>query len=422
VNDVTEPPIKDTQFWKFRTYGFLKNLRFFEPFLLLFLRDAGLSFLAIGTLISIREIATNLLEIPTGVLADAFGRRKAMLFGFSAYVLSFVLFFLGSTYWVFVAAMLAFAAGDTFRSGTHKAMILEHLRLRNSEDRKVFYYGKTRAASQFGSAIASLLAAGLVFWTGSYRAVFLASTVPYVLNLLLLASYPRALDGEQAAYPGAGWRNVRERFAFALRGLWNLVRDPSVLQGLVSGAGFDALFKSTKDYLQPILQSQALALPILLAWHNDQRTAVLVGIVYFFVYLATSLASSHAGAIQDRLRSPALCINVTFLLGAALLAAAGAAAWGRLDGVAIIAFLGVYMIENVRRPMVVGYLADRMDHRMMASGLSVEVQFRTLIMAVIAPALGWLADRIGLGPGILLVSVAALLTAPLVAVRESPRT
>jgi hypothetical protein len=147
-----------------------------------------------------------------------------------------------------------------------------------------------------------------------------------------------------------------------------------------------------------------------------------VGIVYFFVYLATSLASSHAGAIQDRLRSPALCINVTFLLGAALLAAAGAAAWGRLDGAAIIAFLGVYILENVRRPMVVGYLADRMDHRMMASGLSVEVQFRTLIMAVIAPALGWLADRIGLGPGILLVSVAALLTAPLVAVRESPRT
>jgi MFS family permease len=421
VNDVTEPPIKDTQFWKFRAYGFLKNLRFFEPFLLLFLRDAGLSFLAIGTLISIREIATNLLEIPTGVLADAFGRRKAMLFGFSAYVLSFVLFFLGSTYWVFVLAMLAFAAGETFRSGTHKAMILEHLRLRNSEDRKVFYYGKTRAASQFGSAIASLLAAGLVFWTGSYRVVFLASTVPYVLNLLLLASYPRALDGEQAVHPGAGWRNTGERFACTLRGLWNLVRDPSVLRGLLSGAGFDALFKSTKDYLQPILQSQALALPMLLAWNSHQRTAVLVGGVYFFVYLATSVASSHAGAIQDRVRSPALCINVTFFLGAALLAAAGAAAWGRLDGVAIIAFLGVYMIENVRRPMVVGYLADRMDHRMMASGLSVEVQFRTLIMAVIAPALGWLADRVGLGPGILLVSVAVLLAAPLMTVRDRSR-
>jgi len=89
-----QPITRDLQYWKFRTYGFLKNLRFFDPFLILFLREAGLSFLAIGTLISIREIATNILEIPTGVLADAFGRRKAMLFGFSAYLLSFIVFYL----------------------------------------------------------------------------------------------------------------------------------------------------------------------------------------------------------------------------------------------------------------------------------------------------------------------------------------
>ncbi len=72
---------RDLQFWKFRAHGFLKNLRFFDPFFILFLRESGLSFLAIGTLISIREIATNILEIPTGIMADAFGRGKAMLFG-----------------------------------------------------------------------------------------------------------------------------------------------------------------------------------------------------------------------------------------------------------------------------------------------------------------------------------------------------
>jgi len=70
---------RDRMYYKFRLYGFLKNLRFFDPFLILFFREAGLSFLAIGTLFSIREIATNLLEVPTGVIADSFGRRKAML-------------------------------------------------------------------------------------------------------------------------------------------------------------------------------------------------------------------------------------------------------------------------------------------------------------------------------------------------------
>lgn len=413
---------RDRQFWKFRAYGFLKNLRFFDPFLVLFFRDVGLSFLAIGTLISIREIATNVLEIPTGVLADVFGRRRAMLFGFSAYLISFVLFYLGSTFWMFAIAMIVFAFGDTFRSGTHKAMILEHLRLSGKEDRKVFYYGKTRAASQLGSALASLVAAGLVFWTGSYRIIFLASTVPYVLNLFLLSSYPRALDGEHIARTSteqSGLRLIGTRFTATFRGLGAMLRDPCILRGLLSSAGFDALFKSTKDYLQPIVQAQALALPIFLSFQGEQRTALLVGGVYFLIYCATSYASSSAGAFQERVRSLSRGINLTLVVGIALLIAAGAASWLSLEGIAIAAFLGVFMLQNLRRPMLVGYLADRMEHCSMASGLSVEAQLRTLIMAGLAPLLGWLADAVGVGSAIVLISGSVFLIAPLLIIRDA---
>ena len=54
---------KDLQFYKFCSYGFLKNLRFFEPFLMLFFIEKGLSYLQIGVLYSIREIGVNILEI-----------------------------------------------------------------------------------------------------------------------------------------------------------------------------------------------------------------------------------------------------------------------------------------------------------------------------------------------------------------------
>ena len=414
-----QPITRDLQYWKFRTYGFLKNLRFFDPFLILFLREAGLSFLAIGTLISIREIATNILEIPTGVLADAFGRRKAMLFGFSAYLLSFIVFYLGSSFWMFAIAMLLFAVGETFRSGTHKAMILEHLRLCGCEDRKVFYYGKTRAASQLGSALASLIAAGLVFWTGSFRIVFLASTIPYVLNLLLLASYPAALDGSHVAPISKSWRLMGMQFTSTVRSLWSLLRDPCTVKALLSSASFDALFKSTKDYLQPIVQAQALALPILLSLRGEQRTALLVGAVYFFIYLATSFASSSAGAVQDHLKSLSRGINLTLVIGIGLLIGGGAAAWLDLEGLAIAGFLGAYVLQNLRRPLVIGYLADRMEHCTMASGLSVEVQLRTLIMAAMAPTLGWLADQLGVGAAIMAVSLCVLLATPLLIARES---
>ncbi len=406
-------------YWKFRLYGFLKNLRFFDPFLILFFRETGLSFLEIGILYSIREISTNMLELPTGVVADAFGRRKAMFSSFTAYLASFALFYAVPAFWVYALAMVLFAFGETFRSGTHKAMILEHLRLHNMEDQKVAYYGRTRAASQFGSALAALGAGALVFYAGSFRIVFLASTIPYLLGLILFVTYPKDLDGERPPSAGTRWKTAWQAVARVVSDSTTAFRRPILLRGLLTSASFDALFRATKDYLQPILQTQALALPLLLTLEADRRVAVVVGLLYFVIYLGTSFASSRAGDLQDRIRSVPHAANGTFLLGAALLAVAGGAAWGRVPAIAIVGYLLVYAVQNIRRPILVGYLSDLLPQRTMATGLSVETQLRTLLVVGMAPLLGFLADRLGVGVAVLTLASATLLLFPWIMIRRA---
>ncbi len=195
--------IKDRQYYRFSLYGFLKNLRFFEPFIILIFRDHGLTFLQIGLLYSIRDLTNYLTEIPTGFFADAFGRRKSMVLAFTAYIISFFIFYAFSDFYLSAAAMVLFGLGESFRSGTHKALILEYLRLNDMLDLKVAYYGQTRAASQMGSAVNSIIAAALLFFTGNYRAMFLAATIPYVIDLINLATYPKILDGELTEFD---WR------------------------------------------------------------------------------------------------------------------------------------------------------------------------------------------------------------------------
>ena len=51
----------DIQYARFSAYGFLKNLQFFEPFLILHLLAIGVSYLEIGTLYAVREITINVL-------------------------------------------------------------------------------------------------------------------------------------------------------------------------------------------------------------------------------------------------------------------------------------------------------------------------------------------------------------------------
>jgi len=410
--------VRDAMFLRFRLYGFLKNLRFFDPFLILFLHEMGMSYLEIGVLYSIREVATTLLEIPTGVLADAFGRRKAMLASFACYVMSFVIFYAVAHFAAYAGAMVLFGCAEAFRSGTHKAMILEYLRLNGWEDEKIAYYGYTRAASQFGSALAAVIAAGLVFYGGAYRIVFLASTVPYLLGFTLILTYPRGLDGEKAASDGKRRTGVH-RVAGTAREFLRTLRSPALLRGLVGGAGFDALFKSTKDYLQPILQAQALALPILVGLGDTRRVAVVVGALYCALYMVSSYASSRAGRISPDGSGTVKGVNRTYLTALALLVGSGAAAWAGIPGLAIACYVAVYAMQNLRRPLVVGYLSDLLPHRAMATGLSVESQLRTFLMAGLAPLLGFLADRFGVGAALVFLAGGGLLLFPIVRARTT---
>ena len=64
---------------RFSLYGFLKNQQYYDPFLILAFRQMELSFFMIGILVAFREVIANLMEIPSGAVADLFGRRKAMI-------------------------------------------------------------------------------------------------------------------------------------------------------------------------------------------------------------------------------------------------------------------------------------------------------------------------------------------------------
>ncbi len=396
---------KDVMFFKFSAYGFLKNLRFFEPFILLIFRSYGLTFLQIGILYSIRDIATNLLEIPTGIAADAFGRRRAMVSAFVSYLLSFIMLYFLEDYLYLILAIILFAFGEAFRSGTHKALILEYLNIHQLSDLKVHYYGLTRSASQLGSALNALIAAALVFYTGSYRTMFLAAVIPYLLDLINVASYPKELDGD---IPGVKREEIWRRLRATLEGFIRIFRDGEVIRALLNSASFGAFFKSTKDYLQPILAAMALSLVIFENYQGAQREALIIGSTYFGIYLLTSLASRRSYYFSSRFSSLSRAVNITYLAGVILLILSGVSSSLQINVLAVICFILLFILNNIRRPINVGLISDQISSNIMASGLSSEAMMTTILSAVIAPLLGYMVDILGVGQGISIIGVVML--------------
>ena len=385
---------KDSMFYRFAFYGFLKNLKFFDPFIVLFFREVGLSFLQIGVLFAIRSISTNILEIPSGIVADLMGRRRSMIISFMGYIASFIfLYFLGGVFGFAAAAMLLFAVGEAFRTGTHKAMIMDYLERNALSHLSVAYYGNTRSFSQIGSALSSVLAALLVLYTGTYRVVFLASIVPYIINLAMMTTYPKYLDGARASSSS----RFRTFLTFAKESFVDVARRPMLFRTMVSSSVCSANYKISRDYLQPIIKNWALLTPFMLVLEDTQRVAIVIGIVYGLIYFMTAIAARRSSAFQKKLKSTSRALNVTFLLNAAVLLIAGLMiAMGQFL-IAVPVLILVFIVENLRRPMVIGYVNEIADKKKLATMLSVDSQFSTLLIAIFAPLVGYIADKAGVG-------------------------
>jgi hypothetical protein len=89
----------------------------------------------------------------------------------------------------------------------------------------------------------------------------------------------------------------------------------------------------------------------------------------------------------------------------------GIAYWLGAPLLAIILYVGIYVMENLRKPMGIAYVTERMDEASLASALSVESQAETLFAVVIALMLGFFSNLWGLGLGLLVVSGICLILA-----------
>lgn len=400
---------KNKQYYKFCFYGFLKNLRFFEPFLILFFLGKELSFFEIGILYAIREIFINVFEIPSGIFADAFGRRKTLASSFIIYIIAFIIFYFGYDFVLFAFAMIMYALGDATRTGINKAMIIEYLKITDQLEEKVNYYGHTRSWSQIGSALSSLIGGMLIFYHQNLEIIFLFSILPYILDFFIVLSYPKYLDGE------IGRSNSHsENLKSIVTTFWSTIKNRELLKSLLNVSIYSGYYKSIKDFIQPFLKSLIIQLPILLLLTEYQKVGLFIGLVYFFIFLNNSFASRKASQIADYFSTKTNFLNYSLIVGIS---------FGLLSGLfmellpnvtIIVIFAIVLFVENSRKPSGIALITEKSDDTVNASVISVSSQMASIFSAFFVIIIGYLADVLGVGIAISIVSFSILVLYPLI--------
>lgn len=393
MEDVHELIKKNNQIKKFCLYGFLKNLMFFEPYLYIYLIQVmQLSLFQIGTLFSIRGIIIYIFEVPSGIFADQYGKKTELMFCFIFYIASFFFFFLGGSYAIVAVAMVFFGLGEAFRSGTHKAMIYAYLEQKGWFEHKTFVYGRTRSFSLIGSSLSAFTAIFLIIKLPRMQWIFLFSIIPYILDFLLIWSYPDTLNE-----PVESAFSIKKFFTYSIEQIKNVFANKSLRKVVISSSLFDAIFKVLKDYIQPILKDIILVsgIYIVVSMEADNQLKIILGLIYGVMYIFSSWVSRNVYRLNLKFKSDKL-MDISFDILGIVFFIMFFAIKTKIMLAVILLYFFLYLLKDGRRPLAVDVFGDYMRKNERATVMSIESQVGSFFMIVLAPLFGYIADRFGI--------------------------
>ncbi len=326
-------------------------------------------------------LAVALGEVPTGVVADTVGRKASLATGTVIMAISMVAWSFAPTVLLVTVAYVLLAIGHTFLSGADEAFFYESLKIVGRSEEYTRLNGR-KVAIVIACTALGTLASGLLAAL-DLRLPFLVAALCFVVMFALALSFceprhepsagsPKRLSYQQVVRQSLQMMKVRPILRTSIFYL--------ILLGL-SGVLLETVF----------LQPQALALGVPLAG---------VGAVVTAVHLMNILGSTSAQRVKVQLGESTLLYAAPILTLVCLLALA---AFQTLPALVFVGVIG--LATNLARPLAMARLQSEATDDVRATILSMQALLFTLIVVVIEPAMGIIADRAGLPSAYLALAV-----------------
>jgi MFS family permease len=374
----------------------------------LFLLDAGLGNTAAFAANALYTVGMVLFEVPTGVVADTWGRRASYLLGTLTLCTSTVLYWLAwqvqAPFWAWAATSVLLGLGFTFFSGATEAWLVDALKFTGFKGNLESVFARGQVVS--GAAMLSgSVAGGLVAqWTNL--------GVPYLLRALVLVvtfvvAYVYMRDWGFVPHPGKHpLREMRLVLRSSLRyGFGNPpVRWIMLSAPFTFGVGIYAFYAMQ---------------PYLLELYGDEQAYSIAGLAAAIIAGAQMAGGAAAPWIRRRFhrRTSALLAGLLADCGLLALLAVTTGFWVAV-GLLVLWGLSGAATEPIRQ----AYLNGLIPSEQRATVLSFDNLLGSSGGVAIQPALGKVADTWSYATSYVVGAGVQLLAAPFVVLarRERP--
>ncbi|MDP4184687.1 MAG: MFS transporter [Bacteroidota bacterium] len=366
------------------------------PIVVLFYQKHGLSMQDIFLLKSVYSIGIVAFEIPSGYMADVWGRKKTLVLGSFLCTVGFMIYCVNGVLAGFFIAEFILGVGQSFISGSDSALLYDTLKYKEREQDYVKEEGIITSIGNFSEAFAGIL--------GGLLATVSLQTPYYVQVVIAGLAIPASLTLIEPPIEGKKLPSLRNILNIVKMSLFT---EKDLRISLLFSSLIGAATLTFAWFVQPFLQQAGLPL-------------ALFGLMWTLLNLTAGFSSIFAHKAGKRLNA-----KLTYLLVLAatsilyFITSQTICLWG------IATLFVFYIIRGSAHPIMKDYIHQNASSEVRATVLSLRDMTIRIFFALLGPLVGWLSDAFSLKTALAISSlvflvVGLIIISPLL-IERSPR-
>jgi MFS family permease len=351
-------------------YTLLQNIDLTRGIWMIYLASKGMSLTQLGLLETIFHITSFFMEVPTGAVADIFGRKISRICGRVLSLISVIILLAADSFLWFAISFVFTALSYNLESGAGDALLYDSLKEIGEEDKYMKISGNKEVFYQVAGIISFLV--GGYMATKSYGIAFTLTIIVAALALLQSFSFNEPSISRKREMEKKG--NV---FVNQIKESISVVRKNPRIGALIVFTEIILTFCTCIFYyLQNFLKGNG---------YNEAA----IGVIYAAAYLVSALTAPQVHKIEKVIKEQGILLVVPLVTVACL--------WGiALSTYHFIFFIVLMITEEIVYVAMNDYINKMIPSENRATILSFASMAFSFFMITVFPFVGMLGDRYSL--------------------------
>ena len=355
-------------------FTLLENLDFTQGIWMIYMASKGMSLTQLGLIETIYHVASFSMEVPTGVIADVFGRKLSRTLGRIAKLVSILLIVFAGNFWGFGLAFVFSALSNNLESGAGDALIYDSLKEIGKEETYMKVNGRKEIFFQTAGMISFLVGGYLA--TKSYSYSYGMSVTFAIFAIIQSITFKEPSVGrleksfreEVAQQENVFFRQIRESI--------KVIKSDRKIGALILYINiFGTLCVCIFFYLQNFLKA---------AGWNEAK----IGLTYAVASMMAGIVATQVHKIGDKLGAKGILIIVPIITVLCI--------FGMLTPYHYLFFIVLTITESIIFVSSGDYLNKMIPSETRATVLSFSSMVFSFMMILVFPCVGFIGDHFSL--------------------------